>query len=185
VLSLSRAASLAAYETELDSITYASANATTSRRTILWSVNDGINASAPVTSHVSVSPDPSAPAPDLNILMRNTRSGQVSVWEMDSKTIVGGGPVANPGPSSKAIGTGDFNNDGKSDILMQNTSTGAAVANPGTSWHAIGTGAGGSDILLQNISGQTSIWEMDGATKIGGGPLTPNAGPSWHAIGLT
>jgi hypothetical protein len=119
---------------------------------------------------------------------------------MDSNTIVGGGPVADPGPSSKAIGTGDFNNDGKSDILFQNTSTGqvsvwemdgttriggGAVANPGTSWHAIGTGAGGSDILLQNISGQTSIWEMDGATKIGGGPLTPNAGPTWHAIALT
>ncbi len=55
VLTLSGAASLAAYETELDSIAYASANATTSSRTVTWSVNDGVNASAPVTSHVSVS----------------------------------------------------------------------------------------------------------------------------------
>ena len=55
VLTLSGWASLAAYETELDSITYASANATTSTRTITWSVNDGVNASAPVTSSVSVS----------------------------------------------------------------------------------------------------------------------------------
>ena len=55
VLTLSGSASLVAYKTELDSITYASANATTSTRTITWSVNDGVNASAPTTSHVSVS----------------------------------------------------------------------------------------------------------------------------------
>ncbi len=41
----------------------------------------------------------------------------------------------NPGPSWKAIGTGDFNGDGFSDILWQNTST-----------------------------GQASIWEMNGNT---------------------
>jgi hypothetical protein len=40
--------------------------------------------------------------------------------------------------------------------------------NPGLSWHAIGTGAGGSDILLQNTSGQVSIWEMHGNTIVGG-----------------
>ena len=55
VLTLSGAASLAAYQTELDSITYASPQATTSSRTISWSVNDGVNASNPVTSSVSVS----------------------------------------------------------------------------------------------------------------------------------
>ena len=55
VLTLSGVASLAAYQTELDSITYASGSATTSSRTITWSVNDGVNASIPVTSTVSVS----------------------------------------------------------------------------------------------------------------------------------
>jgi FG-GAP repeat len=118
---------------------------------------------------------------------------------MDGNTKIGGGPAgSNPGPSWKAVGTGDFNQDGNADILWQNTSTGQVsiwemdgttkvgggpVANPGTSWHAIG--AGGSDILWQNTSGQTSIWEMDGTTRIGGGPTGPNPGPSWHAIGLT
>jgi uncharacterized repeat protein (TIGR03803 family) len=139
---------------------------------------------------------------DSDILWQNTSTGQVSIWEMQGTTRIGGGALSiNPGPAWQAIGTGDFFHDGfDDDILFQNTSTGqvsvwemdgttriggGAVANPGTSWHAIGTGAGGSDILLQNISGQTSIWEMDGATKIGGGPLTPNAGPTWHAIALT
>jgi hypothetical protein len=35
--------------------------------------------------------------------MQNTSSGQVSIWEMNGNTIIGGGPVANPGPSSHAI----------------------------------------------------------------------------------
>ena len=55
---------------------------------------------------------------------------------MNGNTMIGGGPVRpNPGPSWQAIGTGDFNDDGLSDILLQNTS-----------------------------SGQVSIWEMNGNT---------------------
>jgi hypothetical protein len=115
-------------------------------------------------------------------------------------TRTGGGAVAvNPGPAWKAIGTGDFNADGHSDILFQNAGTGQVSiwemdgntktggglvsANPGPSWHAIGTG-GGSDILFQNTSGQTSIWDMDGTTRIGGGPVSPVPGPAWRAVGL-
>ena len=116
---------------------------------------------------------------------------------MDGNSLIGGGPVTpNPGPAWQAIGTGDFNQDGFSDILFQNKSTGQVSvwemdgtsligggpvsANPGTSWHAIGTGAGGSDILLQNTSGQASIWDMNGNTIAGGGPVSPNPGPSWR-----
>ena len=59
---------------------------------------------------------------------------------------------ANPGPSWHAIGTGDFNGDGHSDILWQ------------------------------NASGQASIWEMNGTNAIGGGVLAANPGPGWRAI---
>jgi hypothetical protein len=134
-------------------------------------------------------------------LVQNS-DGQVSVWQMDGNTIIGGGPVANPGPSWQAIGTGDFFDNGLSDALMQNTAGqvsvwevngsntiigGGPVANPGPSWHAIGTGDfnddGHSDILMQNTSsGQVSVWEMKGATIIGGGPVA-DPGPSWQAIG--
>jgi FG-GAP-like repeat len=137
-----------------------------------------------------------------DILMQNTSSGQVSVWEMDGNTIIGGGPVANPGPSWQAVGIGDFNKDGNSDTLMQNTSSGQVsvwemngntiigggpVADPGPSWKAIGTGDfnkdGNSDILMQNTSnGQVSVWEMNGNTIIGGGPVA-DPGSSWKAIG--
>ena len=83
-----------------------------------------------------------------DILFQNKSTGQVSVWEMDGTSLIGGGPVsANPGLSWHAIGT-----DGGSDILLQNTSgqtsiwdmNGTSIAaggpvtpNPGTSWRAI------------------------------------------------
>jgi hypothetical protein len=58
---------------------------------------------------------------------------------MDGTTRIGGGAVsANPGTSWHAIGTGDFNGDGFSDI----------------EW--------------QNANGQASIWEMNGKARIGG-----------------
>ena len=102
----------------------------------------------------------------------------------------------------RSIGTGDFNDDGHSDILWQNTSGQVAIwemngtneisgglvgSNPGSSWKAIGTGDfngdGHSDILWQNTSGQVAIREMNGTNEIGGGLVGSNSGPSWKAIG--
>jgi hypothetical protein len=41
-----------------------------------------------------------------------------------------------------------------------------------------------SGILFQNPgSGQASIWDMNGSTLIGGGPVSPNPGPSWTEAG--
>jgi hypothetical protein len=58
---------------------------------------------------------------------------------------------ANPGPSWKLIGTGDFNGDGKSDLLWQNT------------------------------DGQPAIWEMNGTNVISAANVGANPGPSWLA----
>ena len=53
---------------------------------------------------------------------------------------------ANPGPSWTEIGTGDFNGDGKSDILWQ------------------------------NANGQVAIWEMNGTNPIAGARSAPILG---------
>ena len=139
-----------------------------------------------------------------DILWQNA-SGQAAVWEMNGTNRVAGGsqPVgANPGPSWKEIGTGDFNGDGRSDILWQNANGQAAIwemngtnvigsalvgGNPGPSWKAIGTGDfngdGKSDILWQNANGQAAIWEMNGTNVIGSASVGANPGPSWELIG--
>src|SRR6185437_13876690 len=121
-----------------------------------------------------------------DILWQNT-NGQVAVWEMNGAGIIGGGAVADPGPSWRAVGTGDFNADGAADILFQNANGQAAIwemngtnvigggnagPNPGPGWTAVGTGDfngdGHSDILWQNASnGQTVIWEMNGTSIVG------------------
>jgi uncharacterized repeat protein (TIGR03803 family) len=137
-----------------------------------------------------------------SILSQNT-DGQAAIWELRGTNVVGGGGVSpNPGPAWKAIGTGDFNHDGHSDILWRNTSGQVAIwemngtsiagggvvsANPGPTWKAVGTGDfnddGPSDILLQSASGQVAIWEMNGPNLLGGGTLSADPGPSWQAIG--
>jgi hypothetical protein len=55
---------------------------------------------------------------------------------MNGTNIIAHAPVADPRPSWHVAGTGDFNGDGKSDILLQNT------------------------------DGQVSIWEMNGTNII-------------------
>jgi hypothetical protein len=121
---------------------------------------------------------------------------------MDGAQRTGGGPVSpNPGLAWKLIGTGDFNDDGRSDILFQNLSTGqasiwemnganrigggAVSPNPGLAWHAIGTsdfnGDGFSDIEWQNANGQASVWEMNGKARIGG-EAVGEPGVGWRAV---
>jgi hypothetical protein len=60
-----------------------------------------------------------------------------------------GGLNGNTLPAWKAIGSGDFDDDGQSDILFQNAST-----------------------------DQVSIWEMNGSQLVVGGAVSANAGPS-------
>jgi hypothetical protein len=57
---------------------------------------------------------------------------------------------ANPGPSWHILGAGDYNGDGKSDILWQ------------------------SD------SGRASVWLMNGTTPTFEGLVGTNPGPTWH-----
>jgi hypothetical protein len=72
------------------------------------------------------------------------------VSETNESNVIGAGSRGNPGPSWHIMGTGDYNHDGKADILWQNSSgavavwemngtsvlAAATIANPGPTWHA-------------------------------------------------
>src|SRR5262249_58313285 len=98
------------------------------------------------------------------------------------------------GVSWHAVGTGDFNGDGKSDIVFQNVdgtpliwtmngtsiASTATLANPGKTWDLVGTGDfdgdGKSDLLFQQPNGTPMIWEMNGTSVIATATLPNPAG---------
>ncbi|MGA9266828.1 MAG: FG-GAP-like repeat-containing protein [Rhodomicrobium sp.] len=136
-----------------------------------------------------------------DILLRGT-GGEVTIWDMNSNRIVGGGSAtqngtkANLGSYWTIAGTGDFNHDGYADILwsgaggevsiwdMNNNQVigGGAVtlngtaANTGTYWKVAGTGDfnhdGYADILLRGAGGESLIWNMNNTQISGKGTLS-------------
>jgi hypothetical protein len=153
-----------------------------------------------------------------DILWQNS-DGLPAIWLMNGGaaemgtgrniTSLGGvGPFGpfpfNPGPSWHIKDTGDFNGDGRSDILWQGSdgtpaiwlmnglnalATGAVGPfNPGPSWLIKGTGDfngdGRFDILWQGSDGTPAIWLMNGMSFLTGGAAGPfNPGPSWQIKG--
>jgi hypothetical protein len=87
------------------------------------------------------------------------------------------------------VGTGDFNGDGKSDILWRDTAGNlgiwfingtkiasiAPLGNVPTAWNVIETGDfngdGRSDILWRDTAGNLAIWFMNGSTVSSVAPL--------------
>src|SRR5205807_9393776 len=99
-------------------------------------------------------------------------------------------------PTSAGGPTSDFNGDGTSDILWQNTNgqpatwllnnttpfnESVASGNPGPSWQVVGAGdfngEGDADILWQNTNGQAAVWLMNGTTPFSEMAVGANPGP--------
>ncbi|VAX15617.1 BNR repeat domain protein [hydrothermal vent metagenome] len=129
-----------------------------------------------------------------DILWRNAKSGATSIWFMDGLNIkAGSGLTSAKTPAGSAWhlkSVGDFNGDGKSDILWRHNETGLTAIwfmnglaliediSGFTSMHAGGgpnawsikgvgdfNGDGKTDVLWRHAgSGYTYIWLMDGST---------------------
>jgi Ca2+-binding RTX toxin-like protein len=112
----------------------------------------------------------------------------------------------NPGLAWHVVGTGDFNGDGRDDVLWQNDDgtmrdwlgqpDGSFVGNiahfninPGLAWHVSGTGDfngdGRDDVLWQNDDGTMRDWlgQADGSFVGNIAHFNVNPGASWHVVG--
>ncbi|MBF0292065.1 MAG: VCBS repeat-containing protein [Nitrospinae bacterium] len=156
-----------------------------------------------------------------DILWRDAGTGQTAIWFMSGSTVMSS---SNTNVSAGAYtatagwqvhGVGDFNGDGKSDILWRqigtgrtaiwfmdgafksgggytNVHAGAYTATTGWQIHGVGdfNADGKSDILWRNAdSGVTVVWLMNGAVRASGaytsvqpGPYTTTTG--WHVQGV-
>ena len=123
-----------------------------------------------------------------DILWQNISTGLVYTWLMNGTSILSQAAAETVPPTSAWViqGVGDFNGDGKADILWQNSTTGevylwfmngstiasqaeVGVVSPSSGWVIVGVGDfngdGKADILWQNtISGEVYIWFMNGST---------------------
>ena len=153
-----------------------------------------------------------------DLLWRST-NGSLIDWTMNGAQVtsaqnatLGGTPVT-PDASWNVAGLGDFNGDGKSDILWrnnngalvdwtmngsqitasQNVTLGGSSVAPDTSWNVAGfgdfNGDGKTDILWRNTNGTLVDWTMNGSQiassqdiTLGGSPTMPDA--SWSVAGI-
>ena len=142
-----------------------------------------------------------------DILWRNKATGENVVWFMDGATKSDWSWILPEVPDTnwEIVGTGDFNGDGKTDILWRNKATGQNVVwfmdgaiksdwswilpeVPDTNWEIVGTGDfngdGKTDILWRNkISGQNVIWLMNGTTYSTYVRLLQVPDTNWEIVG--
>jgi hypothetical protein len=147
---------------------------------------------------------------DTDIIFQNSTSGDLVYWLMNglNETSFSFVTPKNPGTGWQLVGTGDFNRDGYTDLLFQNSSTGdlyewnlsggtmvsggfITPSNPGTGWKVVAVGDlngdGQPDILFQhNTSGNLYVFFMHGTTMFAGGFVNPaNPGTGWVVSALT
>jgi hypothetical protein len=139
----------------------------------------------------------------VDVVWHNGGTGQTQVWYMDGVTMTNQAPLdpRYPTPDSSGwrfAGTGDFNYDGKVDVVWHNGGTGAtqvwyldgvtmtsqATLDPryptpdSSGWRFAGTGDydydGKIDVLWHNgTTGATQVWYLDGVTMASQAAIDP------------
>ena len=151
-----------------------------------------------------------------DILLRNI-NGSLADWTMNGSQITNSqllnvqGTAVSLDPSWSVAGVGDFNGDGKADILLRNTNgsladwtmngsqitasqlltSGGSPVSLDPSWSIVGVGDfngdGDADILLRNANGSLADWTMNGSQIASAQLLTAGGSPvnldaSWSVV---
>ena len=134
------------------------------------------------------------------IFWQNKSTGERVVWIMNGTTFSRSVSLGTLATSWNIVGVGDFNGDGKADILWQHSSgarsiwlmngtvrTGSvSLGNVDNKWSIAGSGDfngdGKADILWQNTSGARGIWLMNGTVHISSVSLG-NVDKQWKIVG--
>jgi hypothetical protein len=141
-----------------------------------------------------------------DILWRNPFNGCIGMWLM--KGITGrkdyGAVGTDLGFEWTLAATGDFNGDGKSDIVWRHSETGATIVwfmdgrtkagegaldtEPDLAWTIVATadfnGDGKPDILWRHsLTGANRVWFMDGLLRTGVAALDTEADLAWTVVG--
>jgi hypothetical protein len=143
------------------------------------------------------------------LVLQSSITNQIAYWYTsgaDNATIPGGNFVnTTPAAGWKVVGVGDFNGDGKSDLVFQNQTTHQIAVwfmngylyqggvllpvSPLPGWNVVGTGDfnadGLTDLVFQNqTTGQIALWYMNGTTYVGGTVLTTVPASGWKVVGV-
>ncbi|MDA1276618.1 MAG: VCBS repeat-containing protein [Verrucomicrobia bacterium] len=132
--------------------------------------------------------------------------GTLAVWIMNGINLKSAAVFnpSNPGNTNwKIVGTGDFDSDGKLDLLFQHTDGTLAVwfldgtalsrasvlspANPGADWRVVSAvdrnGDGKPDLLFQHTNRDLAVWFLDGTKLSSSQYLNPqNSGGTWKVV---
>jgi hypothetical protein len=132
--------------------------------------------------------------------------GSLASWNMSGSNSTGGEYLTPSAvdPGWKIVGVGDFNGDGRADLLWEHTGGGLACwfmdgttrvassyLNPAAvdpTWRIVCTGDfngdGKADILWQHTAGELACWFMDGTKCVAGVYLNPaTVDPTWKIVG--
>jgi hypothetical protein len=139
-----------------------------------------------------------------DLLWRDT-SGNLALWLMNGTSVINDvfSPkgIGNVATNWTVVGTCDFNDDGRGDILWLDNSgnvaiwlmDGARIATPlgfgnvGTTWRVVGTGDFNNDqhcdILWRDASGNTAIWFMKGSLRLDSAVGIGTVATAWSVVG--
>ena len=154
--------------------------------------------------------------PDFNndgnsdLVWQNQTTGQIGAWFMNGTSLIKityFNPARAADANWKIVGTGDFNDDGRPDLVWQNQTTGqilvwflngttrSSVSSfnpsqpPDANWRMVGTGDfnGDSkpDLVWQNqATGQIGVWFLNGTAQTGYRFFSPGQAPdpSWKIV---